>query len=136
MASKVEVRVEPGLSPGLCEAAALAAPDRRFLNSGWFEAGVRPGTRTLVLRNEVGRSVAAIPIERRGWIRQVPGPYWPFRTFPIAEQAAVDGLAPVLMWVRRATACAAASTLLSCKPALAACSTTATPKPRSRAASA
>jgi hypothetical protein len=28
MASKVEVRVEPGLSPGLCEAAALAAPVR------------------------------------------------------------------------------------------------------------
>jgi CelD/BcsL family acetyltransferase involved in cellulose biosynthesis len=85
----VEVTVEPGLSASLDEAAAAADPALTFLRAAWFaaDAGSRP--ETLVARRPDGRILAALPtFAARPGLRAVPGGYWPWRSVPLAADAA------------------------------------------------
>ena len=71
-----------GFSP-VDEAAAAADPRHGFLRAAWFAGAAR----TLVARGAGGSAIAALPIARRGPLREVPGSYWPCRSFPIAQSA-------------------------------------------------
>ena len=98
----IEVTVEPGASTALDHAAAADEGCHAFLRAAWFgaAAGALPVS-TLVGRGaHSGEPVAAIPlVERRLGplkIREVPGSYWPFRSFPIAVGASETDLAALL----------------------------------------
>lgn len=94
-----------GLSPAIDAVAARAATSHRFLRYGWFAAALaayRGAARTLIVARE-GRPVLALPMVRRGpaclRLAEVPGCYWPFRSFPVAEDAglgAVEAMLPKL----------------------------------------
>ena len=85
MESAFAVQVEPGFSPAICAVASLAAPDRRFLNRGWYEVHGTGTPETVTLRDSAGDCVAAMPLAGSGPLRHLPGSYWPFRAFPVAE---------------------------------------------------
>ena len=99
----VTVRVVAGLPGAIDQVAEAAAETHRFLRFGWFAAAlsayggpVSPGART-VLVEEDGRPVLALPtVARRFGIAQVPGSYWPFRSFPLALEASPAALAAAL----------------------------------------
>ena len=86
MEQQLELEVARGLSPLLAEAAAAATPDRRFLAPCWFKAETAEPLHTLIARSSSGTCLAALPVSRRGPLRTVPGSYWPFRSFPVAEE--------------------------------------------------
>ncbi|MET0307802.1 MAG: GNAT family N-acetyltransferase [Sphingomonas sp.] len=84
-----------GLAGGIDQVAAHAAPTHRFLRYGWFDAALHAygGTaRTLTAARE-GEAVAALPFAAKGpallGLAEVPGCYWPFRSFPVREDADV-----------------------------------------------
>jgi len=87
------VRFEAGLADALDDAAGCAAEGHRFLRRGWYAAALQAygGTaRTLVVET-AGAPVAALPLIAKGprWLglAEIPGCYWPFRSFPVAEAA-------------------------------------------------
>lgn len=91
-----------GLAGAIDAVAAHAAPSHRFLRYGWFAAAIRAyggHARTLTVARE-GEPVAALPIVPAGpaWARLVaiPGCYWPFRSFPVREDAGVEALEALL----------------------------------------
>lgn len=98
----VAVAVEPGLSAALDEAAAAADPRSGFLGAAWYEAagGGSPVSTLVARRSGSGAPLAAIPLAPRRLgpltLREVPGCYWPFRSFPIAADAGADALARLL----------------------------------------
>lgn len=99
------VEAMSGLPEAIDAAAALERPDRQFLTRSWFAAPGGEDARTLIVRSQDGVALAAIPtVARRSGIRQVPGAYWPFRSFPVAEDVTADGLVTALM--SRAARCA------------------------------
>lgn len=75
-------------------------PRGGFLRHAWFTAGSQPADRILALRRADGAPLAAIPLaaQKRGpfTIRSVAGGYWPFRSFPVAPDAAEGELAATL----------------------------------------
>jgi hypothetical protein len=83
VAGGLKVELVKGLCPSIDVAAAAAPPDRRFLVRAWFGDG--PGLRTLSLRSSSNECLAALPLQRRGPVSAVPGSYWPFRSFPVAD---------------------------------------------------
>ncbi len=86
--SRVEVELQPGAAAILDSVAESADPAHEFLRAAWF-AGSGEGSpiETLVAWRSGGRPLAAIPTKRRRWLRDVPGSYWPFRSFPIDSSA-------------------------------------------------
>jgi CelD/BcsL family acetyltransferase involved in cellulose biosynthesis len=100
-----------GLAGAIDRVAAAAAPSHRFLRYGWFAAALKAyggAARTLIVSRE-GSPVAALPIVAAGpgWagLAAVPGCYWPFRSFPVREDAgmeAVEALLPRLAQEARA----------------------------------
>ena len=85
-----------GLAAGIDEVAARAAPSHRFLRYGWFAAALRAyggAARTLTVARE-GEPAVALPIVSAGpaWLglASVPGCYWPFRSFPVRDDAGVE----------------------------------------------
>lgn len=94
-----------GLAAAIDQVAAGARPSHRFLRYGWFAAALQAyggAARTLTVARE-GTPVAALPLVRAGpaWLRiaAVPGCYWPFRSFPVREDAdvaAIEALLPRL----------------------------------------
>lgn len=87
MLAMFEIVVIEGLDAALGFVAGIAHPRQRFLRASWFAAGLEPGqrARTLVARRN-GQAVIALAIARAGpGVNMVPGSYWPFRSFPIAE---------------------------------------------------
>ncbi len=89
----LEIAVEPGAAPSLDLAAAADSRLHAFLRAAWFgaAAGAAP-VATLTGRRAVsGEPIVALPlVERRlGWmrLREVPGSYWPYRSFPVASDA-------------------------------------------------
>jgi CelD/BcsL family acetyltransferase involved in cellulose biosynthesis len=85
-----------GLAGGIDQVAAHAAPTHRFLRYGWYDAALQAygGTaRTLSVARE-GETVAALPFVAKGpgllGLAEVPGCYWPFRSFPVREDADVE----------------------------------------------
>jgi CelD/BcsL family acetyltransferase involved in cellulose biosynthesis len=91
-----------GLAGAIDAVAARAAPSHRFLRYGWFAAALKAyggHARTLTVARE-GEPVAALPIISTGpaWARlvSVPGCYWPFRSFPVREDAGVEAVEALL----------------------------------------
>ena len=99
----IEGAIEPGASTALDLAAAAAEEGcHGFLRASWFAAAAGDApVATLVGRDaRSGELVAAIPlVERRLGplsVREVPGSYWPYRSFPIAADASEADLAALL----------------------------------------
>ena len=91
-----------GLAGAIDVVAGRAPASHRFLRYGWFAAALRAyggSARTLVVSRE-GEAVAALPIVPKGpgWagLAEVPGCYWPFRSFPVAEDAGVEAMEALL----------------------------------------
>jgi CelD/BcsL family acetyltransferase involved in cellulose biosynthesis len=85
-----------GLAAGIDRAAEGAAPTHRFLRYGWFAAALAAyggAARTISVARD-GECVAALPLVATGpaWVKlaSVPGCYWPFRSFPMREDAGVE----------------------------------------------
>ena len=101
-AGALDVSLEPGAAPALDLAAAADARAHAFLRAAWFGAAANGAPlRTLVARRAGGgEPVAAIPLAQRRMgplaIAEVPGSYWPYRSFPIARDAGADELAALL----------------------------------------
>lgn len=101
----VSATAVPGL-PEALDAVAARAPERhRFLRRAWYAAALQAyggAARTLVVHaGDV--PVAALPLVGRGphWLglAEIPGCYWPFRSFPVVEgagDAAADAVLAVL----------------------------------------
>jgi len=89
----LDVAVEPGAAPALDLAAAADSRVHAFLRAAWFgaAAGAAPLVTLTGRRAVSGEPIVALPlIERRlGWfaLREVPGSYWPYRSFPVARDA-------------------------------------------------
>lgn len=90
----LHVSVQPGAPEQLDAFAAAAAPEHRFLGSGWFAAAGAQAT-LLATRGD-GLPVAAIPTAPVGpaqlGARTVVGSYWPFRSVPVAAEASTADL--------------------------------------------
>ena len=94
-----------GLSGAIDAVAAASAPSHAFLRYHWFAAALAAyggAARTIVV-SEDGDPVIALPFVGIGpaaaRVASVPGCYWPFRSFPMHEQAgprAVDALLDTL----------------------------------------
>jgi len=105
------VEVVDGLSGAIDQVAARAAPGLRFLRYGWFAAALAAyggAARTLIVHRE-GEPVVALPMVRTGpallGLVAVPGCYWPFRSFPVREDAGVEAFEELLgRLAREATA--------------------------------
>lgn len=101
-AGGIEVAVEAGAAPVLDEAATAADEAHAFLRASWFAAAAGE-TQPVTLsarRAGTGAVVAAIPLVGRTIgpieVKEVPGSYWPFRSFPIARDATEEELARLL----------------------------------------
>lgn len=94
-----------GLPEALDAVAARAPESHRFLRTAWYAAAQQAyggAARTLVAHGGEG-PVAALPMVARGprWLglAEIPGCYWPFRSFPVVEgaaDAAADAVLAVL----------------------------------------
>ncbi len=91
-----------GLASAIDTVAAGAAPTHRFLRYGWYAAALKAyggAARTITVLRE-GEPVAALPIVASGpgWAKlvSVPGCYWPFRGFPVREDAGVEAVEKLL----------------------------------------
>ncbi len=99
-------RTFDGLAGAIDAVAARAPESHRFLRHAWFAAALKAyggRARTLMVERE-GAAAMALPFVGLGpaWagLAQVPGSYWPFRSFPVREavpagvhDAALDELA-------------------------------------------
>lgn len=91
-----------GLAGAIDAVADRAAASHRFLRYGWFAAALKAyggAARTLIVSRE-GEAVAALPIVSKGpgWLglAEVPGCYWPFRSFPVSADAGVESMEALL----------------------------------------
>lgn len=88
--------VVDGLDPAIDGVAEGAAPSHRFLRRAWFAAAVEAygGIQRTVVVTRDGAPELALPIVPMGsamlGAAQVPGVYWPFRSFPVAAGADAD----------------------------------------------
>lgn len=96
------VTAADGLSSAIDAVAEAAAPGHRFLRYGWFAAALAAyggAARTIVVARE-GTPVLALPFVRAGpgWagLGAVPGSYWPFRSFPVAQDAGIGAFERLL----------------------------------------
>ena len=98
-----------GLAGAIDAVARQAAETHRFLRYGWYEAALAAyggAARTLTVARD-GECVLALPMVGMGpqWLglASVPGCYWPFRSFPVREDAGVEALEALLPRLARAT---------------------------------
>ncbi len=89
--SGCSANIGDGLAGAIDAVAGRAPPSHRFLRYGWFAAAITAyggHSRTLVV-TEGQAPVLALPMVAVGptWLRMasIPGSYWPFRSFPVAE---------------------------------------------------
>ena len=86
-------RIADGLPAAIDAVAARAAPGHGFLRAGWFAAAVHAygGRARTVVVEEGGVATCALPFvgmgPRRARLAAVPGSYWPFRSFPLSQEA-------------------------------------------------
>ncbi len=96
----IMVDEEAGASPAIDRVAASAGAGHSFLRAAWFRAAAGGPLATLVARRADGAPIAAIPLVSRGKgplrLREVPGSYWPYRSFPVAGDADDGELAALL----------------------------------------
>lgn len=98
-----------GLAGAIDAVASRAAETHRFLRYGWYAAALAAyggAARTLTVARE-GEPVAALPMVAMGpeWLglASVPGCYWPFRSFPVCEDAGVEAAELLLARLARET---------------------------------
>jgi CelD/BcsL family acetyltransferase involved in cellulose biosynthesis len=91
-----------GLAAAIDQVAVHAAPSHRFLRYGWYAAALQAyggAARTLTVARE-GDALLALPMVRTGpgWLgmAQIPGCYWPFRSFPVAVDAGIGAFEALL----------------------------------------
>lgn len=101
-----------GLAAALDTAAEIAPESHRFLRRGWFAAalahyGGAKGTTTICVERTDGSAALALPMVPVGppWLgaRAVPGCFWPFRSFPLAANAADEEVMSALALLQRDT---------------------------------
>lgn len=98
----LNVSVINGLDPSIDRVARAARAAWRFLSRSWFATAGSQDISTLVLSSAEGTPLIALPVAAMGrFLRTVPGGYWPFRSFPIAEGVATEHMV-ALLWDRRA----------------------------------
>ena len=91
-----------GLAGAIDTVTGAAGDSHRFLTHGWFAAAVSAygGHPRTLLVEEAGTPVLALPVVGLGpavlRLAGVPGSYWPFRSFPLAANAA-PAAAPVAL---------------------------------------
>jgi CelD/BcsL family acetyltransferase involved in cellulose biosynthesis len=109
LAPALTVDCVDGLAGAIDQVAARAAESHRFLRYGWFAAALEAyggAARTLTVTRE-GEAVLALPIVAKGpaWLglAEVPGCYWPFRSFPVAGDAGAEAFEALLPRLARAT---------------------------------
>lgn len=99
-ADVITCALETALPADLDLLAANGDPSRSFLRRAWFQAGARPGICTLLARRRDGTPVLAIPTHPLGPMvlraRTISSSYWPFRSFPIAQDATEAEVAALL----------------------------------------
>jgi CelD/BcsL family acetyltransferase involved in cellulose biosynthesis len=97
-APAIDVAVEEGAVPAIDAAAERADPRHLFLRRAWFQAAAIRPIRTLVAARPDGAILAALPTTRSAYpgLRDVPGCYWPYRSFPVAADATDAELAAFL----------------------------------------
>lgn len=101
-ASPSTARTIAHLDEAIDAAAAAALPTHRFLRRQWYAAALDAygGTARTMLVERDGRAFAALPLVGLGpaalRMGQVPGSYWPFRSAPVAVDAAADDFAALL----------------------------------------
>jgi CelD/BcsL family acetyltransferase involved in cellulose biosynthesis len=87
-----------GLAAAIDTVAERAPPTHAFLRYGWYAAALSAygGAARTLLVEEDGEPVLALPFVAVGprWLRlaAIPGSYWPFRSFPLASDAAEASL--------------------------------------------
>lgn len=95
-------RAMAGLAGAIDAVAESAAPSHGFLRFQWFAAalGAYGGSARTLLVERGETPVAALPLMGFGpallGLAQVPGCYWPFRSFPVAADARDEELAALL----------------------------------------
>ncbi|WEK42791.1 MAG: GNAT family N-acetyltransferase [Candidatus Sphingomonas colombiensis] len=96
-----------GLASAIDLVAEAAAPTHRFLRHQWYAAALKAyggAARTLLVSVEDVPALA-LPMVVAGpaWLKMamVPGSYWPFRSFPIAESAGLEVLEAALATLAR-----------------------------------
>lgn len=92
----VEVSITKGLDPAIDRVAAMAHDARRFLSRSWFAAAGPREMSTVLLSGAEGGPLIALPVATIGPLRAVPGGYWPFRSFPVADSASAEDMAALL----------------------------------------
>ncbi|KQM86144.1 hypothetical protein ASE67_09815 [Sphingomonas sp. Leaf23] len=108
-ATQPVARVVDGLADSIDMVAAQAPETHRFLRRHWYAAAVESygGSARTLLVERGERPVIALPLIGLGpaWLRlgQVPGCYWPFRSGPVAADAAAADFAALLNGARRTT---------------------------------
>lgn len=94
------ITVAPAGRDAFDAATAAADPQHAFLRHAWYEADAGERLAAIVATRVDGSPLAAIPrVQRKKGpisISEVAGCYWPFRSLPIAADAAQDELAAVL----------------------------------------
>jgi CelD/BcsL family acetyltransferase involved in cellulose biosynthesis len=100
--SNLDIIRESGAAPAIDAVAAAAHPEHRFLRAAWYAAAADgPEISTLVARrSDGGEMLAALPLAARGgrfrFVKEVPGSYWPYRSFPVSKAATDADLAAIL----------------------------------------
>jgi hypothetical protein len=91
-----------GLAAAIDQVAAFAPMSHRFLRYGWYAAALKAyggAARTLTVSRD-NEPVLALPMVGKGpaWLGlgEVPGCYWPFRSFPAAVDAGIEAYEEVL----------------------------------------
>lgn len=99
-ADVITCALETGLPADLDLLAEASGPTRNFLRRAWYRGDNRPGLRTLLARRRDGTPVIAIPTRPIGpkllSARAVSSGYWPFRSFPMAQDATDAEIATLL----------------------------------------
>jgi len=101
-AGALKVDVEAGASSALDAVAEAADSAHGFLRARWYAAaaGSAPLVTLCARRADSGAPVVALPLVPRRIgplrLREVPGSYWPYRSFPLAKDLTGDELADFL----------------------------------------
>ncbi len=100
--SDFKISRRSGAAPELDSVAAAADPKHAFLRAAWFAAASDNASLNTVVarRSQTGEPVLALPLAARKIgilpLKEVPGSYWPFRSFPVAHSLSEAELAPIL----------------------------------------
>jgi CelD/BcsL family acetyltransferase involved in cellulose biosynthesis len=103
----LSVACTPGLADAIDAAADRAAPSHRFLRRTWFAAAVAAygGSPRTISVTQGDQVLAALPLVPAGpaWLglASVPGCYWPFRSFPVAQDVSDEAAGALLDVLRR-----------------------------------